>query len=133
MTDIAFASIGKNAARARVGSDVVHVGPWTMIAGLQPIDLEDERAPLPDGIEGQTMKVLGNLEAVLKSIGRTKSDVVSVRVYLVDLPRLQERMNAVYGRFFDAARLPARTCVGVSHLTRGALVEMEFVVYRAEP
>ena len=133
MTDIAFTSIGKNAARARVGSDIAHVGPWTMIAGLQPIDLQDERAPLPDGIEGQTMKVLGNLEAVLKSIGRAKNDVVSVRVYLVDLPRLQQRMDAVYGRFFDPARLPARTCVGVSHLTRGALVEMEFVVYRAEP
>ncbi len=42
-------------------------------------------------------------------------------------------MNAVYVRFFDAARLPARTCVGVSHLTRGALIEMEFVLYRAEP
>lgn len=132
MTNIRHATIAKNAARSRIGSDVVHVGPWTVIAGLPPIDLDDERAPLPDGIEGQTMKVLGNLEAVLKAIGRSKDDIVSVRVYLVDLPRLQERMNAIYLRYFGAERRPARTCVGVAHLTRGALVEMEFVLYRAE-
>jgi 2-iminobutanoate/2-iminopropanoate deaminase len=132
VTNIEFASISKNAARARVGSDIAHMGPWTMIAGLQPIDLEDERAALPDGIEGQTRKILGNLAVVLKRIGMTKEQVVSVRIYLIDLPRLQERMNSAYIGFFDATRLPARTCVGVNQLTRGALIEMEFTLYRGE-
>jgi 2-iminobutanoate/2-iminopropanoate deaminase len=132
VTGIEFSSIGKTAARARVGSDVAQVGPWTLIAGQQPIDLDDERVPLPDGIEGQTRKILSNLDVILKAIGRTKDQVVSVRVYLVDFPRLYERMNSAYVGFFGGARLPARTCVGVSHLTRGALVEMEFVVYRAD-
>jgi 2-iminobutanoate/2-iminopropanoate deaminase len=37
-------------------------------------------------------------------------------------------MNAVYLGFFQDERLPARSCIGVSALTRGAQVEMDFVV-----
>jgi 2-iminobutanoate/2-iminopropanoate deaminase len=54
--------------------------------------------------------------------------VVAVRVYLVDAPRLLERMNAAYVGFFPADRMPARTVIGVNYLTRGSQVEMDFVL-----
>ena len=46
-------------------------------------------------------------------------------------PRLLERLNAAYVGFFAADRLPARTVIGVDHLTRGSQVEMDFVLCSA--
>ena len=63
--------------------------------------------------------------------GFVTTNPAAVRIALVDLPRLYERMNAAYEGFFPADRLPARSCVGVSQLSREALVAMDFVV-RAE-
>jgi len=53
--------------------------------------------------------------------------VACARVYLVrfaDYPV----MNAIYASYFDAGRLPARTCVGVTGLALGGLVEIDLVV-----
>jgi enamine deaminase RidA (YjgF/YER057c/UK114 family) len=41
-------------------------------------------------------------------------------------------MNAAYAAFFTPGRLPARTCVGVTALAKGALVEIDFVARRPE-
>ena len=42
--------------------------------------------------------------------------------------RLIERVNKTYLECIGAGPLPARTTVGVSNITRGALIEMDFVV-----
>jgi enamine deaminase RidA (YjgF/YER057c/UK114 family) len=39
-------------------------------------------------------------------------------------------MNAVYAQYFPDGRRPARTCVGVTALARGALVEIDFICRR---
>jgi len=39
-------------------------------------------------------------------------------------------MNAVYRGYFPPGRLPARTCVGVTGLARGALVEIDMIARR---
>jgi 2-iminobutanoate/2-iminopropanoate deaminase len=54
-------------------------------------------------------------------------------VSLVEYSRLYERMNAAYAGFFPADRLPARSCIGTVHLTRGAQIEMDFVLCLAPP
>ena len=66
----------------------------------------------------------------LAAAGMTKQHVAAVRIYLIEFPKFYERMNVVYLRYFDPQRMPVRSCVGVAHLTRGALVEMEFVLRR---
>src|SRR6266851_9322380 len=114
------------AARGELASDIVLVNGWGFISGLSPIDLADDRVPLPEGIERQTRKVFANLEVLLQKAGLATENVVAVRVSLVELPRLYERMNEAYAGFFAAGRLPARSVVGVSHLPRGAQVEMDF-------
>jgi 2-iminobutanoate/2-iminopropanoate deaminase len=120
-------------ARAGVASDIVLVGGWGFICGLGPIDLDDDREPLPEGIERQTKKIFANLETLLRAAGLGRENVVSVRVSLVELPRLYERMNAAYAGFFAADRLPARSCVGAAHLPRGAQVAMDFVLSATPP
>jgi 2-iminobutanoate/2-iminopropanoate deaminase len=125
-----FLSIKRDAARSRLASDVVRVGEWAFLSGQQPIDLVDDRVPLPEMVEAQTRKVLGNAEALLKTVEMRLEDVVSVRIFVVNFPKFYERMNDAYVAFFPVDRLPARTCIGVTHLTRGALVEMDFVACR---
>ena len=120
--------VSPTATRASTASDIVLVGSWGFISGLGPIDLENDRAPLPEGVERQVTKIFANLETLLARAGLGKQSVVSVRVSLVEFPRLFERMNAAYAGFFAPDRLPARSCVGVSQLTRGAQVEMDFVL-----
>jgi 2-iminobutanoate/2-iminopropanoate deaminase len=120
-------------ARAALASDILLVNGWGFLSGLLPIDLADDRAPLPEGVERQTQKIFANLEALLERAGLAKENIVSVRVSLVEFPRLYERMNEAYSGFFAAGRLPARSCVGVSYLPRGAQVAMDFVLSATPP
>jgi 2-iminobutanoate/2-iminopropanoate deaminase len=121
-------TVNQQSNRSRVGSDIVLVNGWGITSGLGPVELDNDRAPLPEGIERQTAKILSNLEILLKAAGLGRENVVAVRVYLVDAPRLLERLNAAYVGFFAADRLPVRTVIGVNHLTRGSQIEMDFVV-----
>jgi 2-iminobutanoate/2-iminopropanoate deaminase len=121
-------TVSEKSARARLSSDVVLVDGWGVTSSIGPINLENDRVPLPEGIENQTKKVFANLDVVLKAAGLGRESVVAVRVYLVEAPRLLERLNSAYAGFFPADHLPARSLVGVSYLTRGAQVEMEFVL-----
>jgi len=72
--------------------------------------------------------VLANLERLLVRIGAARRDVVSVRVSLTNFDKMFPRFERVYEGFFAPGHLPARSCVGVTHLTRGAQVAMDFVV-----
>ena len=66
--------------------------------------------------------------SILNAAGLDRSHVAFVRIHLVDFERLIERVNKTYVECVGEGPLPARTAVGVSQLTRGALVEMDFVV-----
>ena len=119
--------------RAALASDIVLVNGWGFLCGVLPNDLADDRMPLPEGVERQTRKIFANLEVMLQRAGLAKENVVSVRVSLVELPRLYDRMNEAYAGFFAADRLPARGVVGVSHLPRGAQVAMDFMLSATPP
>jgi enamine deaminase RidA (YjgF/YER057c/UK114 family) len=106
----------------------VWVGGWGFVSGLGPVDLRNAAVPLPEAVEDQTRRILANLDAILEKRGLAREHVVSVRIHLVDFNRFYERVNRAYGEFFEGARQPARSCIGVSALTRGALVEMDFIV-----
>jgi 2-iminobutanoate/2-iminopropanoate deaminase len=123
-----FVAAGEGAARAGLGSDVVLGDGWGFVDNLQPIDLANDRVPLPEMIEAQTRKIFENLETLLAPLGLGKGDVVRVEIAMVDIPRLHERMNKAYRGFFAAERLPARSCIGVASLPRGALIQMNFTL-----
>ncbi|MFX4220963.1 MAG: RidA family protein [Thalassobaculum sp.] len=58
--------------------------------------------------------------------------VVQARVFITEFERDYAAMNAVYAKYFAEDRRPARTCIGVTGLARGALVEIDFVVRRPD-
>ena len=79
-------------------------------------------------IEAQTRKVLENIKAVLAEAGLTLAQVVKTTVFLTDMADFP-RVNAVYAEYFPEP-FPARSCVGVAGLPKGALVEIEAVASR---
>jgi reactive intermediate/imine deaminase len=103
---------------------------WVFLTGQMPFSGTSVESGYPDGIEPQTHQVMRNLQAVLAGCGLTLADVVQVRVYLLHFDRDYAPMNAAYATWFPAGRLPARTCVGVSGLARGALIEIDMVARR---
>ena len=111
-------------------SHAVELNGWIQITGQMPTDPNDDLAPLPDGIEGQTRRVMDNLIIVLDGLGLTLAEVLSCRVYLTEFKRDFELMNDVYRSYFPSDRLPARTCIGVTGLARDALVEVDMVAHR---
>ena len=63
-----------------------------------------------------------NIDAVLKAAGRTKTDICKVSVFLSDLGNFAE-VNKEYVAYFGAHK-PARDCVQVAALPKGAQVEV---------
>ena len=105
---------------------------WLFVTGQMPTDPADDSAPLPDGIEAQTRRVIDNLKLVLAGTGSGLDRVVSARVYLTHFERDYAAMNWVYQTYFAPGRLPARTCIGVTGLARGALVEIDLLARGAQ-
>ncbi|MDB4826874.1 RidA family protein [Gammaproteobacteria bacterium] len=111
-------------------SHAVELNGWIQITGQMPTDPNDDLAPLAEGIEAQTRRVMDNLIIVLDGLGLTLAEVLSCRVYLTEFKRDFELMNDVYRSYFPSDRLPARTCIGVTGLARNALVEVDMVAHR---
>jgi enamine deaminase RidA (YjgF/YER057c/UK114 family) len=88
--------------------------------------------PLPQGIEAQTRRVIENLKRVLEGVGSGLDRVVVARVYLTHFGRDYAAMNDVYRSYFAPGRLPAPTCIGVTGLARGALVEIDLLARRTD-
>ena len=114
-------------------SHAVEADGWVVLTGQMPFPGTSIDEPYPEGIEAQTHQVMRNLDAVLRGISLELADVVSARVFLTHFDEDYARMNAVYASYFAAGRRPARTCVGVTALAKGARVEIELLARRPEP
>lgn len=111
-------------------SHAVECDGWVQLTGQMPTDPDDDSKPLPEGVEAQTRRVMDNLIIILGELGLGLEHVLSCRVFLTEFERDYAAMNETYKSYFPADRLPARTCVGVTGLARGALVEIDLVARR---
>jgi 2-iminobutanoate/2-iminopropanoate deaminase len=111
-------------------SHAVETDGWVFVTGQMPTWPEDDDRPLPDGIEAQTRRVMDNLVIVLNGAGLELSNAVCARVYLTRFEQDYAEMNRAYADYFAAGRLPSRTCVGVTALAKGALVEIDLIARR---
>ena len=111
-------------------SHAVEFDGWVQLTGQMPTDPIDDTKPLPDGIQAQTRRVMDNLSIILNEMKLGLENVLSTRVFLTNFKRDYEPMNNIYKSYFANSRLPARTCVGVTDLALGALVEIDMVARR---
>lgn len=80
---------------------------------------------LPQGVEAQAAQALENLKAVLAAAGMGCADVVKTTVFLADINDFAA-INAIYAEYFPG-EAPARSCVQVAALPKGALFEIEAI------
>ncbi len=77
-----------------------------------------------DNVTEQAEQVMKNLKAVLEAAGTSTDNVVKTLCFLTNMGDFAA-FNEVYGRYFTEK--PARSCVEVSALPKGALCEVEVV------
>ena len=112
-------------APAAIGpySQAMVVGNLIFTSGQIP--LNPETGVLEgNGITEQTHRVCKNLEAVLNAAGSSLTSAVKTVCFLVDMADFAA-FNEVYAQYFTEK--PARSCVAVKELPKGALVEVEVV------
>lgn len=117
LTDKAPAPIGPY-------SQGVEAGGLVFFSGQIAIDPAVGKIVETD-IEGQTRRVLANIKALLDAASLTPSDVVKTTVFVRNMGDFA-KVNAIYAETFSS-QPPARSCVEVSALPSGALVEIEVV------
>ncbi len=111
-------------------SHAVESDGWVFVTGQMPFSGTSVQSPYPEGIEAQTHQVMRNLSVVLEGCGLGLDNVLSVRVYLAHFDADYAAMNRIYAGYFPPQRRPARTCVGVTALAKGARVEIDMVARR---
>ena len=117
--------ISTNKAPAAIGpySQAVAVNGLLYTSGQ--IALDPETNTFVDGdITVQTERVMQNLMAVLAEAGTCADKVVKTTCFLADIADFAA-FNAVYGKYFTEK--PARSCVAVAALPKGARVEVEVI------
>ena len=111
------------------------IGPYSqgMIVGdlvftSGQIPLNPESGELVTEISKATVQVMENLSAVLEAAGSSLEKVIKTTIFLQDLNDF-EKVNEIYGDYFKD-NLPARSCVQVAKLPKGATIEIEAIAIK---
>ena len=117
--------INTNNAPAAVGSysQAVKAGNLIYTSGQLPIDPSTGKIESPD-IAGQTEQAIQNIQAILEASGSSLDNVIKTNCYLKNISDFQN-FNEVYAKHFIGK--PARSCVEVSNLPKGALLEIDVI------
>ena len=112
-------------APAAIGpySQAIVVGNTVFTSGQIPIN---PQTGLLEGttVKEQTHRVCKNLEAVLCEAGASLASAVKTVCYLAKMEDFAD-FNEVYAEYFTGK--PARSCVAVKALPKGALVEIDVI------
>ncbi len=118
-------TISTDKAPAAIGpySQAKICGNLIFTSGQIPVD---PKTSLIDGntIEQQTHRACKNIAALLQAAGSDINNVVKTVCFLSDINNFAA-FNAVYAQYFTSA--PARSCVAVKDIPKGALVEIEAI------
>ncbi len=106
-------------------SPAVKLGDFVYVSGQLPIDPESGEIK-GTTIEEQTRQAIANLENVLAEMNLELRHIVKTTVFMSDLNEF-EAFNNEYAKAF-AQPYPARSCVQVAALPKGAKVEIECMV-----
>lgn len=117
--------VATTSAPAAIGpySQAVICGGFVYTSGQIAIVPESGNIEAND-VVGQSEQVMKNLGEVLKAAGTSYEKAIKTTCFLADIKDFAQ-FNEVYGRYFTSK--PARSCVAVKDLPKGALVEVEVI------
>ncbi|MBQ6496355.1 MAG: RidA family protein [Firmicutes bacterium] len=112
-------------APAAVGpySQAIVIGDLVYTSGQIPLDPATGNIVQGD-VQAQTEQVMTNLGAVLEEAGASFESAVKTMCFLADMNDFGA-FNEIYAKYFTGK--PARSCVAVKELPKGALCEVEVI------
>ena len=112
-------------APAAIGpySQAIKVGEFLFTSGQIPLD-PATGTMVGENITEQTERVMQNLGAVLSAANTSFENAIKTTCFLANMEDFAA-FNAVYAKYFTTC--PARSCVAVKTLPKGALVEVEVI------
>ena len=121
-------------AKAGSGGQILPFSHATVAGGFVyvsgQVGMDDSGEIVPGGIVAETRQTMDNIVAILERAGCTLDDVVKANVWLDDT-RDFAAFNRVYAGYFNAGKLPARSCVR-SQIMICAKVEIDVIAYKPE-
>ena len=122
-------SVSTGSAPAAIGpySQAVECNGVVFVSGQLPVD--PMTGEMPDTPAEQARRALENVRAIVESSGCTMADCVKVTIYLTNLSAFAQ-VNEVYKEFF-AEPYPARSCIEVSAVPKGAMLEIDPIAIRS--
>ena len=117
--------VSTDKAPAAIGpySQAIVVGDMVFTSGQIPINPASGNIEA-EGIAAQTEQVMKNLGEVLSAAGTSFEKAVKTTCFLANISDFAA-FNEVYAKYFTEK--PARSCVAVKDLPKGALVEVEVI------
>ena len=115
-TENAPAAIGPYSQAVKANGMVYTSGQIAIVPATGNIEASD--------IQGQTEQVMKNLGEVLKASGTDFKKVIKTTCFLANIADFGA-FNEIYGKYITEK--PARSCVAVKDLPKGALVEVEVI------
>ena len=120
--------ISTDKAPAAIGpySQALDLGSMVFVSGQIPVD--PATGKMADSVEEQAVQALTNLKNVLAAAGVGMENVVKTVVFLADLADFAV-VNGIYESFFKSP-YPARSCVQVAAIPKGAKLEIECIAVK---
>lgn len=91
--------------------------------GLDPLTGE-----LKKSFDEQLDQILKNVDGLLESQNLKRTNIFKTTIFMTDLAEFG-KVNAAYEKYFEQP-YPARSCVQVSALPKGAVIEIEVMAQR---
>lgn len=100
-------------------------GDMVFISGQLPVN--PVTGIMPEGIRAQAEQSCKNVMSILEAAGVSAEHVVKTTCFLLDMGDFAV-FNEVYADYFTSR--PARSCMAIKELPKGALCEIEVIAAR---
>ena len=120
-TDKAPAPIGPYNQAVLVGSTLYTSGQIALNPATMELVLDD--------IEIETKQVMENMKAVLAAADMTFENVIKTSIFIMNMNDFN-RINSIYGSYFDEATAPARETVQVACLPKNVNIEISMIAIK---
>ncbi len=89
------------------------------------IGIDPKTSQLVAGFENQVAQIMKNIDGLLESCNLTREHIIKTSIFVTDLANF-DQVNQAYINYFTEP-YPARSCIEVPALPKGALVEIEVI------
>ncbi len=99
-----------------------------MILFSGQIGIDPKTSELKESFQDQLDQIMNNIDGLLKSQDLTREHILKTSIFMTDLGQFS-KVNETYEKYFSSP-FPARSCIQVPALPKGAVIEIEVIAAR---